>query len=430
MRILQITPGTGSFYCGTCMRDNALVVALRALGHDATLQPLYLPVMVDEEDAAAGEPIYFGGVNVYLQQHSALFRALPRWLDRALDSAPVLSLAARRAGMTRPEALGELTASMLRGEDGRQRKEIDRLGDALAAGPPPDVINLSNALLLGLAAPLKARLGAPVVCTLQGEDLFVDALPEPHRAACWALLAAGAAAADALVAVSHSYAAAVAPRLQRPVASIDVVHNGIDLTGYGAAHAPPDPPVIGFFARLCEDKGLPEAFDAWLALRRRPGFEAARLHLAGALTPLDEPLVESLVARAAAAGAADALRVQPNVDRAAKIAMLQGCSVLTVPARGESFGLYLLEANAAGVPAVQPDDGAFREVLDATGGGVVYAPRGPGPLADALAAILADEPRRAALGRAGREAVTARFTTARMAADLTAIYRRLVAPTP
>src|SRR6185436_12737126 len=86
MRLIYLTPGTGSFYCGTCMRDNALVTALRRLGHDATLVPLYLPLTLDEPDASAGTPLFMGGVNVYLQQKSALFRKTPRWIDRFFDA--------------------------------------------------------------------------------------------------------------------------------------------------------------------------------------------------------------------------------------------------------------------------------------------------------------------------------------------------------
>src|SRR6187200_459319 len=115
MRIIQITPGTGSFYCGTCLRDNALVVELRRQGHEALMVPLYLPVTVDETPAAGDTPLFYGGVNVYLQQKSAFFRHTPRWVDQLFDSQSVLQLAASRAGSTEAHDLGDLTVSTLRG---------------------------------------------------------------------------------------------------------------------------------------------------------------------------------------------------------------------------------------------------------------------------------------------------------------------------
>ncbi|MCX5671317.1 MAG: glycosyltransferase family 1 protein, partial [Planctomycetota bacterium] len=182
MRIIQITPGAGTnFYCENCLRDNALVLELRRQGHDALMVPLYLPLVTEGPDATAGVPIFFGGINVYLQQKLALFRRTPRWLDRLLDARGLLKWASGRAEMTKARDLGEATLSMLRGEDGRQVKELERLVAWLAVQDRPDVICLSNALLAGLVRRMKAALGVPVVSMLQDEDGFLDALPEPYR---------------------------------------------------------------------------------------------------------------------------------------------------------------------------------------------------------------------------------------------------------
>ena len=194
MRILQLTPGTGSFYCGSCIRDRALVVGLRRLGHDAIMAPLYLPPIFEQSDdtvvdgngqTSAAPPVFFGGINVFLQEKSWLFRHSPRWIDRMFDAPAMLRRAARRAGMTRPRDLGALTLSMLRGEEGRQAKELDKLVAWLRAQPRFDVVSLSNALLLGMAGRIRRELDVPVVCSLQGEDSFLDGLPEPYRAQCW-----------------------------------------------------------------------------------------------------------------------------------------------------------------------------------------------------------------------------------------------------
>src|SRR5258708_2810246 len=111
MRIIQLTAGTGSFYCGTCIRDNALVMALRELGHDALMVPMYLQPMLDEASGGDGAPLFYGGINVYLQEKFRLFRSTPRWVDRLFDSPGMLRAAARKAGMTRASELGELTVS-------------------------------------------------------------------------------------------------------------------------------------------------------------------------------------------------------------------------------------------------------------------------------------------------------------------------------
>src|SRR5437762_395886 len=172
-------------YCGNCFRDNALIGALRTLGHSAVMVPLYLPLTLDEADNSAGTPLFFNGLNVYLEQKSAFFRNAPRWLHDALASPGLLKWAAGKAAKTRAADLGQITLSMLRGEEGNQARELDELIAWLRKQPKADVFCLSNALLLGLVRELKKELGVPIVCMLQGEDTFLDALPEVERTQCW-----------------------------------------------------------------------------------------------------------------------------------------------------------------------------------------------------------------------------------------------------
>mgnify|MGYP000910525330 CR=1 FL=1 len=251
MKIVHLTAGTGSFLCGTCLRDNALVAELRALGHEVRMVPLYLPHVVDEP-STTDAPVFFGGVNVYLQQKSALFRRTPRAIDALLDAPFVLGFAGRRAGASRPEALGDLTLSMLEGERGHQKKELDRLARWLAEGPARGAawVCLSNALLVGMARRIKEATGARVACTFQGEDTFLDAMPEPFREASWRELGARAAELDVIVAVSGYHAALMSRRLGLPEGRVRVVHNGIHTDGFVPAEEAPSPPVIGFLARM------------------------------------------------------------------------------------------------------------------------------------------------------------------------------------
>jgi hypothetical protein len=176
MNIVQITPGAGGMYCGNCFRDNALVAELRAMGHSTLMVPLYLPMTLDEPDQSNGVPIFFGGISVYLEQKSSLFRRLPDWLRNVLASPRLLKWASGSAAKTRPEDLGEIALSMLRGEEGNQVAELEQLVEWLRGQPKPDVIFLSNALLAGMAKRLRDELQAPVICMLQGEDGFLDSL--------------------------------------------------------------------------------------------------------------------------------------------------------------------------------------------------------------------------------------------------------------
>lgn len=416
-------------YCGNCLRDNALVGALRALGHQVLMVPLYLPLTLDEADQSAGTPVFFSGINVYLDQKSAWYRRAPGWLHRVLASSPLLKWAARLAGSTRAEELGPLTLSMLRGEAGNQARELRDLLAWLKTQPRPDVILLSNALLLGLASRLKAELDRPVVCLLQGEDYFLDSLPEPHRSSCWKLMAERAADASLFIAPSRYFADLMQTRLDLPPERVRVVYNGISLEGYespapgpggrGTAQGVPTAPVLGYLARMCREKGLDTLVEAFMALRQRGRVPQLRLCVAGSLGPADQPLVSQLKARLQEAGLSHDAEFRPNVDRATKLALLHSFSVFSVPARyGEGFGLYVIEALAAGTPVVQPRCAAFTELVELTGGGILCEPENPPALAAAIEQLLL-EPRRAEeLGSTGRKVVFEKLNADAMARNI------------
>src|SRR3989442_14998466 len=178
MKILSITAGAAGMYCGSCSRDNGLAVELLKRGHDVPLLPLYTPTTTDETNVSR-DRVLFGGISIYLQQYLALFRKTPRFLDRLWDSPRVIGALASRSISTDPKLLGDLTVSMLEGDRGVLRKEFAKLTGWLAHEPVPDIVNLPNSLLIGLARPLRERLRRPICCTLQGEDLFLEGLVEP-----------------------------------------------------------------------------------------------------------------------------------------------------------------------------------------------------------------------------------------------------------
>lgn len=428
MRIVQLTPGAGGFYCGSCMRDNTLVRALRRLGHEATLLPIYLPMSLDEPSADPRSPILLGGINVYLQEKSAVFRRLPAWADRWLNAAPLLRAVARRAGMTRAQDLGPMTLSMLRGPDGRQAKELARLAEFLRSMGPLDVVILSNALLAGSARTLAQATGARVVCTLQGEAPFLDSLGPRHREEAWRCLAAAARHVHGFIAVSRWYAQVMVRRLGLPPERVRVIYNGIDLEGYPAPPPPrpPSPPAVpasppadrshtlGYLARWCPEKGLHTLIEAFILLASRR--DDVRLCVVGTHTASDAPYIRRLRGRLDQAGVSHLCEFHPQVDRDRKIDLLRSMSVLSVPAAyGESFGLYALEALAAGVPVVLPDSGALPELIALTGGGLVCRANDPADLSASIETLLNDPAHRAERARTGQHNVHRHFSADHMA---------------
>ena len=396
MRIVQLTPGAGdSFYCENCIRDNGLIRSLRKAGHEAYLLPIYLPPAVDAaDDEPPAGPVFFGGINVYLQQKWALFRRTPRWLDRLLDSPLLLKWASRRAGMVAAGDLGETMLSMLRGEHGRQVKELNRLVEYLASQPRPDVVCLSDVLLAGLARQIRRELNVPIVCWLQDEDGFLDAMPEPPRSQAWRTLAERAADIDAFLATSRYYAGVMAQRLSLPAEKVHVVYPGIEPEAYPPSSEPPQTPAVGFISRMCYAKGLDILVEALLLLKQNPKLALVKLLISGGRTASDGPLLAGIDRRLATAGFRDDVEYVAPFDRPGRKALLARLSVLSVPARQpEAFGLYVIEALACGVPVVLPRHGAFVELVEATGGGLLCEPNDPEALADALAEVLLDPQR-------------------------------------
>jgi len=408
MRILQLTPGTGNFHCGSCLRDNALVRGLRARGHAVLMVPLYLPLVTDEPSESGDVPIFMSGLSVFLGRQFPV----PGWLDRALSSPVLLRFASRLAGLTTAKDLGESAVAMLSGGHG----EIERLITWLHTQPPPDIICLSNSLLSALARRLKDEFHVPIVCSMQGEDSFLDNLPEPYRQRSWELLTQRCTDIDQFIAVSQYFADLMQRRLTLSSARVAIVHPGIVLDD--TPPTPPATPTIGFLARMHHGKGLGILVDAFLQL----DIPGARLRIAGAMTNQDKRYVESLQRKLG-----DRAEFFPNLDHADKQDFLHSLSVLSVPANyGEAFGLYVIEALACGVPVVQPRHGAFPEVLAKTGGGLLCDPNNPAALAAALRELLRDSARARQFGEAGRQVVRAEFSVEAMTQKTEALLQQVI----
>ena len=429
--IAYLTAGGGGMYCGSCMRDNTLARALLALGCDVQLIPTYTPIRTDEESVAIDQ-VFFGGINVFLQQKLPLLRHLPNLFDRWLDRPWLIRRFAGGNIETSAKMLGALSVSMLRGESGRQRKEVRRLTTWLEKSLRPDLINLSNILIAGCVPCLKRRLGVPVLVTLQGDDLFLNQLTEPYRQQALTLIRQLAGDIDGFLVFSRYYADHMADYLGIPAEKMHVVPMGIDLQGFPPAaeekNSPHDrPQTLGYLARICPEKGFHVLIDAYLQLRKMPGTEHTRLAVAGWLGQGDRPFYEAQIERLRQADAAEYFYNAGVVDRAQKIAFLKSLDVLSVPTTyREPKGIFVLEALAAGVPVVQPQHGAFPELLAATGGGLMFRPDDPAHLAEQLHAVLTEPDRRRQLAAAGQANVQERFGAEAMAQSTLAVYRKFL----
>lgn len=433
MRIVQLTPGTGdTFYCDNCLRDVALARALRKQGHDVLMTPMYLPVQVGGDDLVGNAPIFFGGINVYLQQKSGFFRKTPRWIDRLLDQPGLLRWIGRRSDMTNAKDLGEMTISMLKGEQGRQVKELDRLVNWLGAQDnKPDIVCLSNVLLAGLARCIRKRLGVPVLCLLQDEDGFLDALTEPYSRQAWDILIERTGDIDAFIAVSRYYAGVMQKRLSIGADRVHVVYTGIPLDGYELVDTKPEVPAIGFLSRMCFNKGLDTLVDAFIQLKKTEKLKDVRLRIAGGNSLSDEAFISRIRQNLDTRGLLGDVDFLTDFDRDTKLRFLQTLSVLSVPERQPAaFSAYALEALAAGVPIVAPAGGVFPELLEITGGGILFEPNNTTGLTSALERLLLDANHARQLGKQGRQAVFGKFNVDQTARDIIRICEGVVRQFP
>ncbi len=432
MKIAYITAGAAGMYCGTCLHDNTLAAALIERGHEVSLTPTYTPPRTDEK-SVADDHIFFGAINVYLQQKVALFRHTPRFLDTLLDNTRLLGMVSRFAsGANDPHMLGELTLSMLEAEEGRQAKELDKLVEWLEHILQPEIVHLSFSLFAGFARRIKQQLGVPVVCSLQGEDLFLSELEEPYLSRVLSTLRRRDRDVDAFTAPCRYYAELMSRHHGIPRQRIHVAPLGINPEGFAEIERsttddPQAPVVIGYLARVCPEKGTGQLIDAFRLLCRQPGSERPRLRIAGFMRERDRGFLEQQKSKLEQWGLRDRVDFVGEVDFPGKLEFLAGLDVFSVPTvYREPKGLPVLEAMAAGLPVVQPRHGAFPECIEATGGGLLVDPQSPAALAAGLRQLIADPERRRRLGRRGRAAVLEKFDHHAAADHMLAIYRAVL----
>lgn len=409
LTVAYLTSGAAGMFCGSCLHDNSLARALIKLGVDAQLIPTYTPIRTDEQDVSI-DRVFFGGITVFLQQKMPLFRRLPNFVTRWLDQPWLIRLATSRGVQPDYKDLGALTVSMLEGQQGFQRSEVQKLCDWLGGSLKPDVVNFSNILIGGCIPALKERLRVPVVVTLQGDDIFLQSLPEPYLSRAVAEIRRLVKHVDAFVVNSHFYGQFMGEWFQIPPDKLHVIPLAIDLSDFkktspaATAANPAASKRLGYLARLAPEKGLHLLVDAFIALRQRPEFRNVELHIAGWLGESNRKFADEQFAKLRAAGLGDAFHYAGAVDRQGKVEFLRSLDLFSVPTTyHEPKGLFVLEALAAGVPVVQPNHGAFAEVLQRYGGGQLFASGDVKDLTNRLAWLLSHDDERQQLGRAGQE---------------------------
>ena len=418
------------------MHDNTLAAALAQQDVDIQLIPLYTPIRTDEKDVSV-DRVFFGGINVYLQQKVPLFRHLPKFLDRFLDQPWLLRMATSGAGDMSAKELGALAVSMLKGTNGYQRKEVRRLCSWLDSSVKPHIVNLSNVLISGCVPAMKEQLGVPIVVTLQGDDVFLDELAEPFKSRAFDEIRRLVEHVDGFVVNSRYYAEFMAEYFSIPNEKFHIVQLSINTTDFqepfirdSRENRDGQPPTVGYLARLAPEKGLHVLVDAFIELRKRNGMEECQLRIAGWLGDKNREYVEMQFDKLRKAGLESAFEYVGEVSRAAKIEFLSEIDVLSVPSiYRDPKGLYILEALAAGVPVIQPDHGAFPELIEKTKGGRLVPSEDPQALAHQLNLLLSDENARETLGRAGRQAVHEHFHAVRMAEETLRVYENLTQAT-
>jgi glycosyltransferase involved in cell wall biosynthesis len=424
MKIAHIIPGSGgSFYCGNCMRDSKYIRALKDLGHQVIKVPLYLPIFDDAHDLDE-VPVFYGAVNLYLKQQFPIFRHMPAFVENALDSKSVLEMAARKAGSTRAKGLEEMTISMLLGEDGNQKEELERLVDWLADEAKPDVVHLSNALLLGLAHRIKERVKAKVVCSLQDEDVWVDAMDDQYRQKVWDLMSERGNYVDKFISVSDYFAKEIHNRMIVPAEKMTTVHLGVDLSDYTSKPVAEKGPVIGYLSRTCDENGLAVLVDAFILLRKDPKYSSVQLKITGGKTGDDLAFIKEQKKKITKAKLDANVFWVDEFEGDDRQKFFDSVRLISVPVlNGEAFGLYMLEAMASGVPMVQPALGAFPEVIETCGGGVIYGENKPELLAESLKGLIFDDARLQQFADVGVAGVKAHFDIHAQARKMVAVYK-------
>ncbi|MCX6302911.1 MAG: glycosyltransferase family 4 protein [Bacteroidia bacterium] len=431
MKIVYLITGSGgSFYCANCYRDMLYFRAIRKVpGTTVQAVPLYLPP--DREISDENEfdkEVFFGAISLYLREKVKIFRNMPAFLEKFFDSRPFLKLASGMAGTTRTEGLEDLTLNMIEGDNAFRKNEMDRLVSYLIKDGKPDVIHLSNALILGLARQLKKRMDVKIVCSLLNEDDWIDDMTEPYRSKAWSMIAAESIYVDSFVTPSRYFKEIVIKKTGLMGNNIHIVPLGFDPPpSHEKLKDQSKPPALGYFCRVSQHNGFDKLVDAFIELKTKNLQPGLTLNVCGGYTGDDKPFISTQIKKIREHGYQKSIRIYPEFSGDKKTEFFNNVDVISVPVRKyDGYGLYILEANSAGIPVVQPATGAFPEILEMTGGGITYSPDTVEELVAALLRMFTDNDLRNKLGNTGSTKVRSMLSLNKMSAGLSVVYNELL----
>ncbi len=420
-KILFFVPGSGgTFYCQNCCRDYALVQSLQNMGYEAVIAPLYLPLDLDDPQMKEENPIFYGALRVYLNEKLPFFHKVPLAWKSKLNSIPLLKWLARQSAKTHSSGMEEITLSLLKGEDGKQKKELDEIIRWLKVYEKPDVVYLSNALLCGIAKAIHQELGIPVFCFLQDEHQWVENMSPQYQDRVWHEIRERSSFIQKFIPVSHYYARFIQEKVRLPREKFHPIYPGINIDNFPYSFS--GMPAIGYVSRWDARLGLGILLEAFYLLKEQAKFQEWKLLIMGGKSKEDEKFLLQEKKKWEGKNLSKDIEFFPLFHEKARKELYSRISLLCVPnPQGEAFGLFLLEAQASGIPVVQPDTGAYPEILQKTQGGVLYAPNDPQTLAKALSHLMEDPEKSKDLGQIGRKTVEESFSIQRMAQEIAMI---------
>lgn len=427
MKIIYLITGSGgTFYCGNCYRDMLYVRAIRKVpGLEAKAIPLYLPPNIGVVESGFDKNVFFGAISMYLREKVSFLRNMPAIFDRFLDSSPFLKLAARQAGATSTDGYEELTINMIEGDNAFRKAEVDRLVKYLVKDGTPDIIHLSNALILGIARQLKKRLNIKIVCSILNEDDWIDDMAEPFRSRAWKMVAREAVHVDTFITPSRYYKDLFIAKTGLKGDNIHIVPLGFDAEFDMDPKPVTGPPALGYFSRINYYNGFDKVVDAFLEIKKKDLIPGLTLNVCGGFTANDKSFISDQIRKIRTAGFAKSVKIYPEFQGNKKYEFFSNVNVISVPVnKYDGYGLYILEANSAGIPVVQPSTGAFPEILEITGGGIVFSPDNVETLVVNLCKIFNDNDMIVRLGASGRKMVHQELSLSRMSEGLSKVYNK------
>jgi glycosyltransferase involved in cell wall biosynthesis len=429
MKIVYLITGSGgSFYCGNCYRDMIYLRAIRNVpGISASAIPLYLPPDDTNNESGFDRNVFFGAISMYLREKVPFLRNMPAFLDKFIDSAPMLKMAARRSGTTNTEGLEDMTLSMIKGEKAFPDKELRRLVKYLTENGKPDVIHLSNALIIGLARQLKRYMDVKIVCSLLNEDDWIDEMAEPYRSDAWKLISEEADNVDNFITPSSYYKELFMSKTGYSGKNVHIIPLALDTGNLNILPKKNNFPAVGYFSRINSQNGFDKLVDAFIELKTGDKLPGLTLHVSGGFTGSDKAFIAEQIRKVKSHGLKSFVRIYPEFHGNSKEEFFSSIDIMSVPVRKhDGYGLYILEANASGVPVVQPESGAFPEIIEKTKGGIIYSPDTVQELSASLVRLFEENSLRVSLGKAGRENVLKELSLARMSEGLSVVYNETI----